>query len=108
MFDDITGDFEPYPTIFLPRWPTSKTQNANPYCSHPQKDLKDDAGLSGQKEVKGKDKVPSSRKRPRNDEDAPAVEKPAAKKFKLKKTKVDIGEGALFLVCLRFFLSFSF
>ncbi|KAK0215162.1 hypothetical protein EDD85DRAFT_962890 [Armillaria nabsnona] len=95
VFDNVTGDFNPYPTIFLPRRSTFKTHNATLcHSSCPQKkDSKEDAGLSTQKEAQGKDKDSSTRKRPRNDgEGAPVVEKPAAKRFKLKETKVDVDE----------------
>ncbi|KAK0229060.1 hypothetical protein EDD85DRAFT_794181 [Armillaria nabsnona] len=95
VFDDVTGDFDPYPTIFLPRRSTFKTHNATlRHSSHPQKkDSKEDAGPSTQKEVQGKDKDSSTCKRPRNDsEGAPVVEKPVAKRFKSKETNVDVDE----------------
>ncbi|PBK59853.1 hypothetical protein ARMSODRAFT_1027050 [Armillaria solidipes] len=115
VFNDVTGDFEePHPTIFLPRRPATQEQNprrsTRPHTSPVdqdaaylkmtqgskssgnKKDKKNRTGSSSKKDAKGKEKEASSLKRSRDDDDAQTVEKPTAKKLKMKETPVDEDE----------------
>ncbi len=109
VFDDLTGDFDPYPTIFLPRRSVIQEQNqrrsARPHAStlNPTAAyLKVNQGSKSdsrkkRKDTKGKDKAtdPSvSLKRTRDDDDgASNVKKPATKKLKSKDTKTADDKG---------------
>ncbi|KAK0236999.1 hypothetical protein EDD85DRAFT_952993 [Armillaria nabsnona] len=82
VFDVLTGDFDPYPTIFLPR------------CSvvPPTQGTKFVATKKSKKNAKGKDTkaetvIPRKWSRP-DDDDAPTVAKPASKKLKSSAHKV--------------------
>ncbi|SJL16879.1 uncharacterized protein ARMOST_20409 [Armillaria ostoyae] len=108
VFNDVTGDFEePHPTIFLPRRPAPQEQNprrsSRPHTSPVDQDSayfnaaqRSKSGLKKKKkDAKGKEKATggaTSRKRTRDDEGAQTVEKPAAKKLKMKDTAVDDDE----------------
>ncbi|PBK58301.1 hypothetical protein ARMSODRAFT_1028366 [Armillaria solidipes] len=107
VFDDATGDFQdPYPTIFLPRRPVPQDQN--PRCStRPrtsptgpdtaylqvvQGSKPESKKKKKKKDVKAKFKEtegPIPRKRSRDEEGAPAIEKRAPKKLKSTATTVD-------------------
>ncbi|PBK88658.1 hypothetical protein ARMGADRAFT_1084218, partial [Armillaria gallica] len=103
VFDDLTGDFDPYPTIFLPRRSVAQDPNlrrsahphgspVNPSAAYLKatQGSKADAPKKKKKNVKRKDKAPEvavPHKRARDDDDgAPTVEKPATKRLKLKDT----------------------
>ncbi|PBK81125.1 hypothetical protein ARMGADRAFT_1091544 [Armillaria gallica] len=103
VFDDLTGDFDPYPTIFLPRRSVAQDpnlrQSAHPHGSpvNPSaaylkatQGSKADAPKKKRKDVKRKDKAPevavSHKCAQDNDDGAPTVEKPATKRLKLKDT----------------------
>ncbi|PBK77616.1 hypothetical protein ARMSODRAFT_1010266 [Armillaria solidipes] len=106
VFDDVTGDFEPYPTIFLPRPQILTSQEQAPHRSTrpPASSVGPDAAYlqaaqgskavlkKKKKDAKGKFKETEGaipHKRTRDDEGGPSVDKPAAKKLKSTATTVD-------------------
>ncbi len=87
VFDNITGDFNPYPTIFLPRLVVPPAQGTKSVTTKKKKKT----------DPKSKDKLTSTsvpHKRPRDDDDnAPVIAKPASKKQKSNDCKVSGDKG---------------
>ncbi|KAK0235571.1 hypothetical protein EDD85DRAFT_955151 [Armillaria nabsnona] len=82
VFDVLTGDFDPYPTIFLPRHSVVPPTQGTKFVAT-KKSKKNAKG----KDTKAETVVPCKRSRPDND-DAPTVAKPASKKPKSSAHKV--------------------
>ncbi len=105
VFDDVTGDFDPHPTIFLPRLAAPPPQGSQGTKSDATKTKK-------RKDAKGNDKKAGTavtRKRSRDDDDgAPTVDKSASKKLKSNNPKVANDKGVklsgLFVLQLIFFI----
>ncbi len=110
VFDDVTSDLDPYPTVFLPRRSVPQEPNlrrsahphvspANPTAAHqaiqgPKADMQ-----KKKKDPKAKDKVTGVPIPPKRtwdaDEEVQNVDKPPAKKPKLKKAPVAANDGTL-------------